>query len=239
MSSLLNIRRMSSMVLTWMSPATLTARGRHTILQGELCLTLYGTPIRWPVHIICFCLPLSVPACTGLQWVQISKPPNISILPEWLLHPHAESPSFLLHGVERALNPSRAVWQHGRSQHVSSWDRDSPSGLLSSNYSFLIARLPSSPGIWLHLEHKALLHITTTLRRLWSSWRGRNTGECTTQGVIDGGNLQQFGADSLILTVQISVKYSHGVAVKLFFCFAEQKMRFCPCFQAVSKVDDC
>lgn len=44
---------------------------------------------------------------------------------------------------------------------------------------------------WLHPGHKALLRITTTLRRLSSSWRERNTGECTTQGKIDGGHLKQ------------------------------------------------
>lgn len=37
---------------------------------------------------------------------------------EWLLPPHAEPPGFLLHCVERAVHPPRAVWQHGRSQHV-------------------------------------------------------------------------------------------------------------------------
>lgn len=46
-------------------------------------------------------------------------PPSLLFSSEWLFHSHAEPSSFFLHCVECPLYPSRSVWQHGRSQYVS------------------------------------------------------------------------------------------------------------------------
>lgn len=76
----------------------------------------------------------------------------VSQFPEWLLPPHAESSGFLLHGVERAVHPPRAVWQHGGSQYVSIWGKHrSHWGILHlfwswSVYAFSSTRYLTPPG---------------------------------------------------------------------------------------------